>query len=169
MTSASEDDTELITRNASAHHNYFVDDEYEAGVKLVRTEIESLEQGRVDLTDAYASFEDRELYLVDAHIPQSDRRKVPNHDPDRPRKLLLRRKQLNRLQTRVEQSGYTLIPLALYFKESHVKARLGVCQGKKQFHKQLEVDERKRARKRARDHAERLDDLEHAYEEHSSN
>ncbi len=167
MTSASEDATELITRNASAHHNYFVDDEYEAGVKLVRTEVESLEQGRVDLTDAYASFEDRELYLVDAHIPQSDRREVPNHEPDRPRKLLLRRKQLNRLQTRVEESGYTLIPLALYFKGSHVKARLGVCQGKKQFHKQMEVDQRERAREQARNHAERLEDLERAYDEHA--
>ncbi len=162
------DEIELITRNSSAHRAYFVDDEYEAGVRLVRSEIESLREGRVDLGEAYAKFDDRELYLVGAHIPESAQRTVPNHEPDRPRKLLLRRKQLNRLETRVEQSGYTLIPLSLYFKGSHVKVKLGVCQGKKQFHRQLEAEQRERARQRARDHAERLDDLERAYDDHTS-
>jgi len=161
------DDAELITRHKQAHHNYFVDDEYEAGVKLVRTELESLREGRVQLADAYATFEDGELYLVDAHIAPSDQQTVPNHEPDRARKLLLRRTQLNRLETRVEQSGYTLIPLALYFKGDHVKTRLGVCQGKKQFHKQMEAERREKARRRARDHAEEIERRERAYDEHT--
>ena len=161
------DDCELITRHSKAHHNYFVDDEYEAGVKLVRTEVESLREGRVQLVDAYAKFDEDELYLIDAHIPCPHRDDGPNHDPDRPRKLLLRRKQLNRLETRIEQSGYTLIPLALYFKGSHVKVRLGVCKGKKQFHKRMEVERRERARQQARDHARELDRRNRAYDEHT--
>lgn len=161
------DDAELITRHNKAHHNYFVDDEYEAGVKLVKTEIDSLREGRVQIAEAYASFEEDELFLIDAHIPESRDQTVPNHEPDRPRKLLLRRKQLNRLETKVEQSGYTLIPLALYFKGDHVKVRLGVCRGKKQFHKQREVDRRERARERARDHAEEIERRERAYDDHT--
>ena len=158
---------QTITRNKKAYHNYFVDDEYEAGVRLVGTEVESLREGRVDLEEAYAKFDEGELFLVDAHISRYSDPKDRNHRPDRRRKLLLRRKQLNRLETKVEQSGYTLIPLELYFKGDNVKVRLGVCRGKKQFHKRQEEEQRQKAREMAREHARILDEREHKYDENT--
>lgn len=157
-----------ITRNKGAYRNYFVHDEYEAGLRLVHSEVESLRQGRVQLDESYAKFDDSELYLLNAHIAKyPDAVKGQNHEPQRPRKLLLRRRQLNRLETKVEQSGYTLIPLELYFKGDHVKVNLGVCEGKKQFHKQEATKRREKARKMARDHAEIRDEMEHKYDEHT--
>lgn len=157
------DDTDIITRNKSAYHNYFVRDEYEAGVKLVKTEVESLRERRVNLQEAYAKFDDDELYLVNAHIPKHSGAGIRNHEPDRSRKLLLRRKQLNRLETKIEQSGYTLIPLELYFKGDHVKVNLGLCEGKKQHDKRTEIEQREKSRKMAREHAQRMDHLEYIY------
>ena len=165
--SQSESET-MITRNKTAFRNYFVDDEYEAGIILVKTEVESLRDGRVDIGEAYAKFDEGELFLREACIPvPPETPPDAGHDPERRRKLLLRRKQLNRLETKVEQSGYTLIPLKLYFKENHVKATVGLCKGKKQFDKQAEDDRRTKARRMAREHARHLDRLEHAYDEHT--
>lgn len=163
-----EDETERITRNTKAYHNYFVHDEFEAGVRLVGTEVESLKERRVKLDEAYAKFDEHELYLVDAQIaPYPDAATGRNHEPDRPRKLLMHRRELNRLETKTEQAGYTLIPLELYFKGSNVKVRLGLCEGKKQFHKQRAEKRRKEAREMARDHAEIRDEMEHKYDEHT--
>jgi len=165
---AGDDDTETIVRNTGAYHDYFVHDEYEAGVRLVGTEIESLKERRVDLADAYAKFDENELYLVDARIAEyPGAAPGRNHDPVRPRKLLLHRKQLNRLETKTDRSGYTLIPLELYFKQDHVKVRLGLCEGKKQFHKQRAEKRRREARQMARDHARIRDEMEHKYDEQS--
>ena len=162
------DDQQMITRNRAAFHNYFVDDEYEAGVILLKSEVESLREGRVELRDSYAKFDDGELYMLQAQISRyPDAPPGTNHDPERRRKLLLRRKQLNRLETKVDQSGYTLIPLSLYFRGKNVKAKLGLCRGKKQFDKQAEDEKRTKARKMARDHARHLEQLEHVYDNHT--
>lgn len=144
-----------ITKNRKAYHNYFVDDEYEAGMVLLGTEVKSLREGKVHLKDSYARFRDNELYLVNAHISPYDQGTHDNHDPERPRKLLLRRHQLNKLKTKVEQAGYTLIPLSLYFKDSHVKCQLGLCRGKKQFDKRRDLKKRQHAREIAREKSAR--------------
>lgn len=147
----------VITRNRKARHNYNVDEEYEAGMKLVGSEVKSLREGKVQLKDAYARFENHELYLVNAHIPSYSHGTHENHEPERERKLLMHRRELNRLENKVNTAGYTLIPLALYFKGSHVKVELGLCQGKKLFDKRQDLKERQHKREIAREHARQHD------------
>ena len=139
-----------ITRNKKALFNYFVDEEYEAGLVLLGTEVKSLRENRVELVDAYARFEDNELWMVNAMISPYPMGTHKNHAPDRMRKLLLHRRELNRLRTKIETAGYTLIPLELYFKGSHVKARIGLCRGKKLFDKRDAIQKREAAREIAR-------------------
>ena len=147
---ADDEQTKTITRNRKALHNYFVDVEYEAGVVLLGSEVKSLRDGRVHLTDAYARFEDNELWLVNAHISPYPQATHENHEPERPRKLLMHRRELNRLRNKVETAGFTLIPLELYFKGSNVKARIGLCRGKKLFDKREVIRKREAAREIAR-------------------
>jgi SsrA-binding protein len=146
----------IITRNRKAHHNYFVVEKFEAGVILVGSEVKSLRQGKISLTDAYARFEHNELWLVKAHISPYAQANQQNHEPERPRKLLMHRRELRRLQGKVQTAGLTLIPLALYFKDSRVKVELGLCKGKKHYDKRDEM--------RRKDHAR---DIERARREHS--
>lgn len=143
----------VITRNRKARHNYHVDEEYEAGLRLVGSEVKSLREGKVQLKDAYARFENHELYLVNAHIPQYSHGTHQNHEPERDRKLLMHRRELNRLETKVETAGYTLIPLELYFKGAHVKCKLGLARGKKLFDKRQDIKRREHQREIAREHA----------------
>jgi SsrA-binding protein len=144
-------DTKTITRNRKALHNYFVDEEFEAGIVLLGSEVKSLRDARVQLTDAYARFENNELWLVSAHISPYPFATHENHEPERIRKLLMKRRELNRLRHKVESSGYTLIPLELYFSGNHVKVRLGLCRGKKLFDKRESVKKREAAREIARE------------------
>jgi SsrA-binding protein len=139
-----------ITRNRKALHNYFVDEEFEAGIVLYGSEVKSLRDGRVQLTDAYARFDRNELWLISAHIQPYPFATHVNHEPERPRKLLLHRRELNKLRNKVETSGYTLIPLELYFVGNKVKVRLGLCRGKKLFDKRETVRKREAAREIAR-------------------
>lgn len=167
-TGAPEDAVEMISRNRGAYRNYFVHDRYEAGVKLVKSEVAGLRERRVELGDAYGTFEEGELFLVDARIGKPhDWDEGARHEAERPRKLLLRRRQLNRMESRVERAGFTVIPLALYFRDDHVKAHIGICEGKKQFHKQREVEQRRRAQERADEHGRHRDHLEWVYEKHT--
>ncbi len=143
-----------ITKNRKAYHNYFVDEEFEAGMVLLGTEVKSLREAKVQLTDAYARFQGDELYLVNAHINAYSHGTHENHEPERMRKLLMHRRELNKLKTKVEQSGFTLIPLALFFKGSHVKCVIGLCRGKKLFDKREVNRNRDAAREMARAHAD---------------
>lgn len=139
-----------IARNRKALHNYFVDEEFEAGIVLYGSEVKSLRDGRVQLTDAYARFDRNELWLISVHIQPYPFATHVNHEPERARKLLLHRRELNKLRNKVETSGYTLIPLELYFVGNKVKVRLGLCRGKKQFDKRETVRKREAAREIAR-------------------
>lgn len=142
--------TKTITRNRKALHNYFVDEEHEAGLVLLGSEVKSLREGRVHLTDAYARFENNELWLVNAHISPYPQATHENHEPERPRKLLMHRRELNRLRNKAETSGFTLIPLELYFSGANVKAKIGLCRGKKLFDKRDVIRKREVAREIAR-------------------
>lgn len=144
------ENTKTITRNRKALHNYFVDEEHEAGVVLLGSEVKSLREARVQLTDAYARFENNELWLVNAHISPYPQATHENHEPDRPRKLLMHRRELNRLRNKVETAGFTLIPLEMYFKDAHVKVVIGLCRGKKLFDKREVIRKREAAREIAR-------------------
>ncbi len=125
----------LICQNRKAFHNYFVEEKYEAGISLLGSEVKSLREGKVNLGDSYGDIKKGEAFLVDAHInpyPQANRL---NHDPLRTRKLLLHKKEIKRLIGKVEQRGYTLIPLKLYFVNGRVKVELGLAKGKKLYDK----------------------------------
>ncbi len=144
----------VLTRNRKALHNYFVEERYEAGIVLLGTEVKSLRDHKVQLVDAYARFDDNELWLLSAHISPYSKGTHENHEPQRPRKLLLHKRELRRLQNKVEQAGFTLIPLSLYLKDGRVKCEVGLCKGKKQFDKRESVAKREAARDVARAHAQ---------------
>ncbi len=141
-----DDKVQYITRNKKARHNYFVDDTYEAGVVLVGSEVKSLREGRITLTDAYGRLENGELWLVKAHISTYKEANRKNHEPERPRKLLLHKREIRRLVGKVQEAGYTLIPLALYFKDGRVKVEIGLCRGKKLYDKRESLRKKDAAR-----------------------
>jgi len=151
--SLQKDAEEVITRNRKALHNYFVDERHEAGVVLLGTEVKSLRDHRVQLIDAYARFENGELWLLNAHISPYTMGTHENHEPTRPRKLLMKKRELNRLRNKTEQAGITLIPLSLYLKGGRIKVEVGLCRGKKQFDKREAIRKRESAREIARTHA----------------
>ncbi len=132
----------LICQNKKAWHDYFIEDRYEAGISLLGSEVKSLRMGKVSLGDSYAKIKNGEIFLVDAHISPYPYANQFNHDPLRPRKLLLHKREIRRLTGKVQEKGFTLIPLRLYFSDGKVKVELGLAKGKKQYDKR-EVLKRK--------------------------
>lgn len=131
-----------IAQNKKAYHDYFVDDTYEAGISLFGTEVKSVREGRVNLKDSYVSVKTGEAYLIGTHISPYEKGNIFNKDPLRQRKLLLHKKEINKLIGLTQQQGYTLIPLKMYFKGSYVKVLLGLCRGKKNYDKRDSIAER---------------------------
>lgn len=120
-----------IAANRKARHDYFVIEAMEAGIELVGTEVKSLRMGQVNLKDSWVEIEDGELILHGMHISPYEKGNIFNRDPMRPRRLLMHRVQIRKLAQQIKLQGYTLIPLALYFKGSRVKVDLGLCKGKR--------------------------------------
>lgn len=149
-----EENIKLICRNRKAYFEYAIDALYEAGLVLKGTEVKSLRQGRANIEDAYARFRDGELFLYNAHISPYTHAAVDSHEPNRPRKLLIHRWELKRLLGKVQERGYTLIPLKLYFKDQHAKVEIALARGKKKHDKRETIRRREeqreleRARKR---------------------
>ena len=131
-----------ITINRRAFHDYEILEKYEAGLVLTGTEIKSIRAGRVDFRDGYARPEKGELWLVNAYIAPYDPASIFNHDPRRPRKLLLHRSQINELATAVSQKGLTIVPLRIYIKNHVAKVELGLARGKHQYDKRRAIIER---------------------------
>ncbi len=138
-----EGEKKLVVQNRKARHNYFIEDRIEAGLVLQGTEVKSLRQGRGSIVEAYADDKAGELYLVNAQIPIYEAANRFNHEPKRPRKLLLRRRELARLIGLIRRDGYTLVPLSLYFTPRGIaKVELGLARGKRK------VDKRETEKKR---------------------
>ena len=123
--------TKVIAVNRKARHDYFVEDTFECGIALAGTEVKSLRAGTVNLKDSYCIVKDGELFVISMHISPYEKGNIFNRDPMRQRKLLMHRREINRLFGLVKQDGYSLIPLSLYFKGSRVKLEMGLCKGKK--------------------------------------
>ena len=121
----------VIAVNRKARHDYFVEDTFECGIALAGTEVKSLRAGTVNLKDSYCIIKDGELFVISMHISPYEKGNIFNRDPMRQRKLLMHRREINRLFGLVKQDGYSLIPLSLYFKGSRVKLEMGLCKGKK--------------------------------------
>ena len=124
-----------IAQNRKAYHEYFVEEKYEAGIALFGTEVKSIRAGAVNLMDSYCSFKNGELFVLGMHVSPYEKGNIFNREPLRERKLLMHRRELNKLFGVVAQKGLTLVPLSLYFSGKNVKVELGLCRGKKLYDK----------------------------------
>ena len=131
-----------IAQNKKARHDYFVEETYEAGIELCGTEVKSLRAGRVNLKDSWWSIVDGEIFVNGMHISPYEQGNIFNRDPMRVRKLLMHKKEILKLYGTVKQTGYSLIPISLYFKDSKVKLQVGLCKGKKLYDKRADMAER---------------------------
>jgi len=131
--------TKLIAKNPTAYHNYNIDDKIEAGIVLSGTEIKSIRNGKVNLKDAYAIIKNGEAFVMGMHISPYEHGNIFNKDPLRTRKLLLNKKEINKLFGLIKQKGYSLVPISMYFKGSLVKIELGIGKGKKLYDKREEI------------------------------
>jgi SsrA-binding protein len=137
-----ENGKKIIALNKRARFDYEISETFEAGLVLQGTEVKSLREGRVNLQDAYADVQDGEVFLLHAHINQYDHGNRFNHEPERPRKLLLHRREIKRLIGKTQEKGLTLIPTRMYFTHGKAKVELGLAKGKKQYDKREELKRR---------------------------
>lgn len=136
----------VVTSNRRAFHEYHILETVEAGIALTGTEIKSIRDGKATIAEAYARIEGGELWLVGSHVPPYSHGNRANHEPDRPRKLLVHRRELNRLRAAIEQKGLTLVPLRLHLKDGLAKIDVGVARGKKLYDKRASDAERQSRR-----------------------
>src|SRR4030043_2375110 len=136
----------VISQNRKAYHDYHIEETVESGIALLGTEVKSLREGRANLKDSYVILKSGESFLLNCHISPYSHGNIMNHEPLRTRKLLMHRKEIDRLRGKVEGKGYTLIPLKLYFKDSFVKVEIGLARGKKLFEKRDTIKEREAKR-----------------------
>ena len=138
--------TKLIAQNKKGRYDYFIDEVFEAGLVLTGTEVKSLRAGRATLTDGYATFKDGELWLSGVHIPEYNEGSWTNHPPRRERKLLMHKSEISKLIGKLKESGLTLIPLSLYFKDGKAKVEIGLARGKKAHDKRASLMEKQAGR-----------------------
>ena len=134
--------TKTAVQNRKAFHDYFVEERYEAGIELSGTEVKSIRAGHANLKDAFCVAKDGELYAYQMHISPYEQGNIFNRDPDRPKRLLMHKREIRRLHDLQKQNGYALIPLSVYFKNSRAKIELGLCKGKKTYDKREAVAKR---------------------------
>lgn len=140
-----------IAQNKRARHDYFIEDTLETGIMLAGSEVKSLREGKSNINDAYADGEEGEIFIINAYISEYKGANRFNHETRRPRKLLLRKKQINKLLGDIKKKGITLVPLSLYFNErGRVKVELGIAKGKKQYDKRAAQKEKDWNREKAR-------------------
>jgi SsrA-binding protein len=145
------EESKTVAQNRKARHNYFIEDTVEAGLQLLGSEVKSLRGGRASIGEAFAVEKDGELYLINAHIPEYEAANRFNHTPKRPRKLLLRKREVDRLRGRINREGMTVVPLSIYFnKRGIAKCQLGIAKGKRVIDKRETIKERDWQREQAR-------------------
>ena len=131
-----------IANNRKARHDYFIEDTYECGIELQGTEVKSVKNGNISFPDAFAEIVNGQVFVKNLHISEYSYSSVFNHNPDRPKKLLLHKTEIKRLIHKTEEKGYTLIPLNFYITKGIVKVTLGICKGKKQYDKRETIKQR---------------------------
>lgn len=136
-----------IAKNPNAYHNYIIEDTYETGIVLTGTEIKSIRNGKVNLKDSYAIIKDGEVYVLGMHISPYEQGNIFNKDPIRDRKLLMNKREISKLIGKINQQGYSLIPISLYFKGQFVKLELGIGKGKKLYDKREDIAKKDAERK----------------------
>ena len=136
----------LVAQNKKARYDYSIEDVFEAGIVLVGTEVKSLRAGRASLIDGFATLDDGEMWLRGVHIPEYTQGTWTNHEPRRPRKLLLHREEIRRIANKVRESGVTLVPLSLYFQDGNAKVEIAVARGRRSYDKRQVIAERESKR-----------------------
>mgnify|MGYP000772492860 CR=1 FL=1 len=146
----SKESIKLIANNKKAYHDYFIDDKWEAGIELFGTEVKSIRMGKCSIKEAFVKIDKGEVYVYGMHISPYEKGNIFNKDPLRERKLLMHRYEINKLKGKIQEKGYTLVPLQVYFKGSLVKVEIGLARGKKLYDKRADI-----AKKDTRREAER--------------
>ncbi len=141
----------LIANNKKARHDYFLDEFYEAGIELAGTEVKSLRMGKCSIKEAWVRIQNGEVFLYQMHISPYEKGNLFNRDPLRPRKLLLHRAQIEKLEQKIKTRGYTLVPVRIYFKKSLAKAEIALARGKKLYDKRADMAKRDQERQAQRD------------------
>jgi len=143
-------DVVTVATNRRARHEYFVEESFEAGLALAGSEVKSLRESKASLADAYAAVKGGEVWLMNAHIPPYKQSAMLNHEPLRPRKLLLHRQEIRRIQAKAAEQGYTLVPLRLYFKDNRAKVEIALAKGKRAYDKRQTIAAREAEREMAK-------------------
>ena len=146
------DNFKLVANNKKAYHDYFIDDTYEAGISLAGTEVKSVRMGKCSIKEAFVKVEkNEEVYVYGMHISPYEKGNIFNKDPLRDRKLLMHRYEINKLKGRIQEKGYTLVPLQVYFKGSLVKVEIGLARGKKLYDKRADIAKKDQRRELEKD------------------
>ena len=143
--------TKLIANNKKAFHDYFIEEEYEAGIALHGTEVKSLRQGHCSVKESFIRIDNNEVMIYGMHVSPYEKGNIFNRDPLRPKKLLLHRYEINKLQGKIKEKGYTLVPLKVYLKDSLVKVEIGLARGKKLYDKRADIAKKDMRREAERD------------------
>lgn len=147
---AKEKGRKLIAQNKKARHDYHIIDTYEAGLVLTGTEVKSLRQGRASLVDGFVQLTDHEAWLHNVHVPEYSQGTWTNHSARRKRKLLLHREEIDKLESKSQETGHTIVPLALYFKDGRAKIEIALAKGKKEYDKRQTLREKQDRRETER-------------------
>ena len=141
----------IVAKNSKAYHDYFIEEKYEAGIELAGTEVKSIRQGHVNLKDSFCLIKDGEMSVIGMHISPYEKGNIFNKDPLRVRKLLLHTYEIRKIEGKIREKGYTLVPLKVYFKGSLVKVEVGVAKGKKLYDKRQDIAKKDQRRETERE------------------
>lgn len=150
------DSVKLVANNKKAWHDYFIDDKIECGIELFGTEVKSIRMGHCNIKEAFVRIDKGEVYVYGMHINPYEKGNIFNKDPLRPRKLLLHRSEIDKLEGKIREKGITLVPLQVYFKGSLVKVEIGLARGKKLYDKRADIAKKDQRREVEREYKERL-------------
>ncbi|MBE5901955.1 MAG: SsrA-binding protein SmpB [Lachnospiraceae bacterium] len=147
----SKDSVKLIANNKKAFHDYFIEEKYEAGISLAGTEVKSIRMGHCSIKEAFVRIEKGEVYIYGMHVNPYEKGNIFNKDPLRPKKLLMHKKEINKLIGKIAEQGYTIVPLQVYFKGSLVKVEIALAKGKKLYDKRADIAKKDQRREAQRD------------------
>ena len=145
------DHIKMVANNKKAYHDYFIDDKYEAGIELFGTEVKSIRMGKCSVKEAFVKIDNGQVYVYGMHISPYEKGNIFNKDPLRVRKLLLHKSEIMKLNGKITQKGYTLVPLQVYFKGSLVKVEIGLARGKKLYDKRADLAKKDQRRELEKD------------------
>ena len=148
---AKEKGSRLIANNKKAYHDYFIEETYEAGIALHGTEVKSLRMGKCSIKESFVRIENEEVYIYGMHISPYEKGNIFNKDPLRPKKLLMHKKEILKLQGKMKEKGYTIVPVQVYFKGSLVKVQIALAKGKKLYDKRQDIAKKDQRREAERD------------------